>query len=81
MHKSQGSEYHTVLLNLQTGHYMMLKRPLLYTAITRAKEEVIIVGQRKALCMAIQNTDTEKRQTMLAERLCRAVPLPLLKAQ
>jgi len=81
VHKSQGSEYHTVLLSLQTGHYMMLKRPLLYTAITRAKEEVIIVGQRKALCMAIQNTDTEKRQTMLAERLCRAVPLPLLKAQ
>lgn len=81
VHKSQGSEYHTVLLSLQTGHYMMLKRPLLYTAITRAKAEVIIVGQRKAVCMAIRNTDTEKRQTLLAERLCREVPAQLLKAQ
>lgn len=69
VHKSQGSEYDTVILSLQTAHYIMLRRPLLYTAITRAKRRVIIVGERKALVIAIGRADAEKRGTMLAERI------------
>ena len=69
VHKSQGSEYDTVILSLQTAHYIMLRRPLLYTAITRAKRHVIIVGERKALVIAIGRADAEKRGTMLAERI------------
>ncbi len=80
VHKSQGSEYKTVLLNLQTAHYVMLKRPLLYTAITRAKERVVIVGERKALCIAIDRIDAERRGTMLAKRIQQLAPLPLQQA-
>ncbi|MCL2301378.1 MAG: ATP-dependent RecD-like DNA helicase [Firmicutes bacterium] len=69
VHKSQGSEYQTVIINLQNVHYIMLKRPLVYTAITRAKQRVILVGERKALAMAIRTTDTERRGTMLAARI------------
>lgn len=69
VHKSQGSEYTSVIISLQNGHYIMLKRPLVYTAITRAKQRVIIVGDRKALCIAINTVDTEKRGTMLAARI------------
>lgn len=69
IHKSQGSEYKSVIINLQCAHYVMLTRPLVYTAITRGKENVIIVGERRALCMAIKKTDTEKRGTCLAKRL------------
>lgn len=47
----------------------MLTRPLIYTAITRSKDRVILVGERKALCIAINRTDTEKRGTNLATRL------------
>jgi hypothetical protein len=67
VHKSQGSEYRTVLVKLQSAHYIMLKRPLLYTAITRAKERVILVGERRAV--AIRTTDAERRGTMLAARI------------
>ena len=69
VHKSQGSEYQSVIVNIQTQHYIMLKRPLLYTAITRAKQRVTIVGDRKALRIAINKTDAEKRGTMLADRI------------
>jgi exodeoxyribonuclease V alpha subunit len=69
IHKSQGSEYASVIINIHTGHYIMLKRPLIYTAITRAKARVSIVGQRKALCIAINTHDTERRGTMLALRI------------
>lgn len=69
VHKSQGSEYKSVIINLQRAHSVMLTRPLIYTAITRGKERVTIVGERRALCMAIQRTDTEKRGTCLSERL------------
>lgn len=69
IHKSQGSEYKSVIINLQCAHYIMLTRPLIYTAITRGKERVTIVGERKALCMAIKRTDTEHRGTCLAHRL------------
>ena len=69
IHKSQGSEYQSVIINLQCAHAIMLVRPLIYTAITRAKERVIIVGERRALCIAIKKQDTEKRGTLLEQRL------------
>ncbi len=69
VHKSQGSEYDSIILTLQTGHYPMLKRPLIYTAITRAKKRVTLVGERRALCMAIKTVDAEKRNTNLAHRI------------
>ena len=69
IHKSQGSEYKSVIINLQCAHYTMLNRPLIYTAITRGKDKVTIVGERRALCISIQKNDTEKRGTCLAKRL------------
>ena len=69
IHKSQGSEYQTVIINLQCAHSIMLTRPLIYTAITRGKTKVIIVGERRALSIAIKRTDTEKRGTQLAIRI------------
>ena len=75
VHKSQGSEYESVIINLQSAHYIMLKRPLIYTAITRAKNRVMIVGERKAVCMAINTVDAERRNTMLARRIVGQFPL------
>ena len=69
VHKSQGSEYKIVIIPLSTSHYIMLQRNLLYTAITRAKEKVIIIGSKKALTTAVQSNRTQKRFTLLAERL------------
>lgn len=69
IHKSQGSEYQSVIINLQCAHSIMLTRPLIYTAITRGKTRVIIVGERRALSIAIKRTDTEKRGTQLAARI------------
>lgn len=69
IHKSQGSEYSSVIINLQCAHSIMLTRPLLYTAVTRGKNRVILVGEKRALCIAIKKTDTEKRGTCLAKRL------------
>jgi len=69
IHKSQGSEYPVVLIPLHTSHYMMLYRSILYTAVTRGKKMVIVVGSRKALGMAIRNVRVEKRNTGLKEKL------------
>lgn len=69
IHKSQGAEYETVIINLQSAHYIMLNRPLIYTAITRGKKKVIIVGEKRALYMAIKRKETEKRGTNLAARI------------
>lgn len=69
VHKSQGSEYKVIIIPLSTSHYIMLQRNLLYTAITRAKQKVIIIGSKKALMTAIQSNRTQKRYTLLAERL------------
>lgn len=69
VHKSQGAEFKSVIINLQCAHAVMLVRPLIYTAITRAKERVILVGERRALCTAIRRTDTEHRGTKLAVRI------------
>lgn len=69
IHKSQGSEYQTVIINIQSAHYIMLNRPLIYTAVTRGKKKVILVGEKRALYMAIKRTETEKRGTNLAARI------------
>lgn len=71
VHKSQGSEYPIVILTLVSGHYMMLQRNLLYTAITRAKQRVILVGSSAALGTAVSNDRTRRRHSLLAERLRR----------
>ena len=69
VHKSQGSEYKVVIVPLSTSHYIMLQRNLLYTAVTRARQKVILLGSKKALFTAVQNNRTQKRYTLLAERL------------
>ncbi|MDD5600587.1 MAG: AAA family ATPase, partial [Actinomycetota bacterium] len=69
IHKSQGSEFKCVIIPLLTSHYMLLQRNLLYTAITRAKELVIIVGSKKAIGMAVNRNVVEKRYTGLKDML------------
>ena len=69
IHKSQGSEFPCVVIPLHTQHYMMLQRNLLYTAVTRGKKLVILVGTKKALAMAVRRQDTSQRYTALRERL------------
>lgn len=69
IHKSQGSEYDAVLINIQNMHGKMLNRALIYTAETRAKKQVIIVGDWEAVVRAIQTADTKQRNTMLAVRI------------
>jgi exodeoxyribonuclease V alpha subunit len=69
IHKSQGSEYPAVVIPLHTSHYLMLHRSILYTAVTRGKKLVVLVGSRKALAMAIRNVRLEKRSTGLREKL------------
>ena len=73
VHKSQGSEYPVVILPLVPGHHVMLQRNLLYTAVTRAKKLVILLGSRAALNTAVTNDRTKKRYTLLAERLSRSL--------
>lgn len=69
IHKSQGSQFDTVIIPLTTSHYIMLKRNLIYTAVTRAKKKVIIIGQKKAIAIAIKTLDSSKRNTSLGELL------------
>jgi exodeoxyribonuclease V alpha subunit len=69
VHKSQGSEYPAVVIPLHSSHYMMLHRSILYTAVTRGKKLVVLVGSRKAVAMAIRNLRVEKRNTGLREKL------------
>lgn len=69
IHKSQGSEYPVVIIPISTQHYMLLARNLLYTAVTRGKKLVIIIGQTKALAMAINNASVGARVTNLKTRL------------
>jgi exodeoxyribonuclease V alpha subunit len=73
VHKAQGSEYTAVVIPLLTQHYMMLQRNLLYTAITRAKELVVIVGTKEALGVAIRNNKVVERNSHLASRICAAL--------
>lgn len=65
IHKSQGSEYPVVIIPLMMTHYIMLKRNLIYTGITRGKKLVIIIGEKKALSIAIKSKDMEKRWSSL----------------
>lgn len=69
VHKSQGSEFRAVVVALTTQHYILLQRNLLYTAITRGKELVVLVGSRKALFTAIRNNKIKNRFTLLPSRL------------
>jgi len=69
IHKSQGSEYPAVVIPLMSQHYVMLQRNLVYTAVTRGKKLVILVGESKALSMAVKNNRMQKRHTRLAHRL------------
>ena len=69
VHKSQGSEYGAVFVPLHTSHYMMLHRSILYTAVTRGKELVVLVGARRALAIALRNIRVERRFTGLKEKL------------
>jgi exodeoxyribonuclease V alpha subunit len=69
IHKSQGSEYPAVVIPLTTQHYPMLQRNLLYTAVTRGKRLVVIVGQKKALAIAVKGAGAKRRWSKLAEWL------------
>jgi exodeoxyribonuclease V alpha subunit len=69
IHKSQGSEYPAVVIPLLTQHYIMLQRNLLYTAITRAKRLVVLVGSKRAIAIAIKNNKVQFRYTNLSPRL------------
>ncbi len=69
IHKSQGSEYPCVVIPLHTQHYMMLQRNLLYTAVTRGKKLVLIVGSKRALSMAVRQQNRRQRCTALERRL------------
>jgi exodeoxyribonuclease V alpha subunit len=69
IHKSQGSEYPAVVIPLAMQHYILLERNLLYTAVTRGKKLVTIIGQPKALAVAVKNQKSTKRMTRLTARL------------
>ena len=66
VHKAQGAEYDTVIQVVSQEHRAMLKRNLIYTGVTRAKQRVILIGQHQALSAAIRNNSQEKRFTNLA---------------
>ena len=69
IHKSQGSEYPVVVIPLLKGHFMMLQRNLLYTAITRGRKKVFIVGEVAAYGMAVRNSEAKSRITHLREKI------------
>jgi exodeoxyribonuclease V alpha subunit len=69
VHKSQGSEYPVVLIPVHTSHYVMLHRSILYTAITRGKKRVVLVGSKKAVALATRNVRVARRFTGLRDRL------------
>ncbi len=69
VHKSQGSEYPAVIIPVVTQHYMLLQRNLIYTAVSRGKRLVVMIGTKKALAIALKNNKVERRYTCLRERL------------
>ena len=69
IHKAMGSEFETVIIPIVKAHTIMLYRNLLYTAVTRAKKKVILVGHKPILFMAVHRADISKRNTMLGERI------------
>ena len=78
VHKSQGSEFPAVVIPLLTSHYMLLQRNLLYTAVTRAKRLVVLVGQLRAIGMAAGNDKVGQRYSGLTERLRRATAMEII---
>ena len=78
VHKSQGSEYPAVVIPLAMQHYLLLQRNLLYTAVTRGKRLVVIIGQPRALAMAVNNVRSTRRLTNLAARLSGTIGQPQL---
>ncbi len=72
VHKSQGSEYPAVVVPLTTQHYPMLQRNLVYTGVTRGKRLVVLVGQRRALAIAVKGQQTRRRWSKLKEWLAPA---------
>jgi exodeoxyribonuclease V alpha subunit len=74
VHKSQGSEYPAVVIPLTTQHYPMLQRNLVYMGVTRGKRLVVLVGQRKALSIAVRGQQTRRRWSKLKERLAPPTP-------
>jgi exodeoxyribonuclease V alpha subunit len=69
IHKSQGSEYPAVVIPVLTQHYAMLQRNLLYTGVTRGKRLVVLVGQKKAVAIAVRNVSGRRRWSKLNEWL------------
>jgi exodeoxyribonuclease V alpha subunit len=69
VHRSQGSEIPCVVLALHDSHYMLLERQLLYTAVTRAKRSLIIIGSRRALHLAVSRISSRRRNTAIVEIL------------
>jgi exodeoxyribonuclease V alpha subunit len=81
IHKSQGSEYPAVVIPVMTQHYAMLQRNLLYTGVTRGKRLVVLVGQKKAVAIAVRNVSGRRRWSKLGEWLAlgRSTPRHPLK--
>jgi len=81
IHKAMGSEYDIVVIPVIRSHAIMLNRNLIYTAITRAKKKVILVGQKGMVIMAIHKNETGKRNTLLGERIGNYLKANTLKNQ
>jgi exodeoxyribonuclease V alpha subunit len=69
VHKAQGSQYPVVIIPVLTQHYILLQRNLIYTAVTRGRKLVVMVGSKKALAIAVKNNKTQMRYTRLSSRL------------
>ena len=69
IHKSQGSEFPAVVVPVMTQHYVMLQRNLLYTAVTRARSLVVLIGQRRAIEIAVRTDEQRRRVTRLGSLL------------
>ena len=69
VHRAQGSEYRAVVIPVMTTHYIMLSRPILYTAVTRARELVVLVGNRRAIAIAARNNKVTRRHSGLSTRI------------
>ena len=69
IHKSQGSEYPAVIIPVLTQHYAMLQRNLLYTGVTRGRRLVVLIGQKKAVAIAVRNMSGRRRWSKLGEWL------------
>jgi exodeoxyribonuclease V alpha subunit len=74
VHKSQGSEYPAVVVPIMTQHFPLLQRNLLYTAITRGKKMVVLIGSRKAVAIALRNDKPRLRASRLAQRIADMAP-------